>query len=600
MNLSNSLHPLKATRLIRENYIRYLRTSYPIQDESIRNDFWQALNQPDFLVKGPLLEATAEFKLGRSIQQFVIKGILDEKFEQLCSEALPFNRPLYLHQDQAIEKTVSNNRNVVVTTGTGSGKTETFLIPILNHLLKEEKAGTLDNPGVRALLLYPMNALANDQVKRLRKLLANYPSITFGRYIGDTDQSYKYAQEKFLRQFGEKHLSNELICRDQMQDKPPHILMTNYAMLEFLLLRPKDNAFFDSETGKHWKFIVIDEAHVYNGANGLEIAMLLRRVKDRVVQSQTGKIQMIATSATLGRGEEDFPGVVEFAKNLFNESFEWETENEDRQDVVKATRVPFVMQENLWDQKDGNLFIKINQIIESNLPDPVSALKQVCSDFTVPLEIFSTAIFASKNLERKQTIDRFLYVLLRNNTALAKLRIELNEKPQFLSTMSKVLFPDEENASEFLIALVNLATRAKMNPDDSSLLPARYHVFARALEGCFICLNEEKHAENHEARVFLNRHEKCPTCGSPAWEALSCIRCGAVYIIGSIEVKGVGQFLVPNLASANDDFEQDIGFFYVGNEVADLNEDEEVLSGEEVNTVEESDLWTLCCCFGLG
>jgi hypothetical protein len=594
MNLSSSLHPLKATSLIRDNYIRYLRTSFPIQDESFRNDFWQALDQPDFLVKGPLLEATAEFKLGRSIQQFVTDGILDDKFEQLCSEALPFNRPLYLHQDQAIEKIVSNNRNVVVTTGTGSGKTETFLIPILNHLLEEEKEGTLGNPGVRALLLYPMNALANDQVKRLRKLLANYPSITFGRYIGDTDQSYKDAKDKYIRQFGGKHLPNELICRDQMQDKPPHILMTNYAMLEFLLLRPKDNAFFDAETGKHWKFIIIDEAHVYNGANGIEIAMLLRRVKDRVVQSQTGKLQMIATSATLGRGEEDFPAVVEFAGNLFNEPFEWNPEIATQQDVVKATRVPFVMQENLWEQKDGDLFIKLNQIIESNSPDPISALEQVCKDSDVPSVVISKAISESKNFERKQSIDRFLYVLLHNNTAFANLRVGLNEKPQFLSEMSKGIFPDQENAAEFLIALVNLATRSKMNPDDSSLLPARYHVFARALEGSFVCLNEEKHAENHETRLFLNRHEECPTCKSPVWEALSCIRCGATYIIGSIGNKGEGQFLFPTLAMGDDQLDQNQKFFYVGDAIADLNEDEEITSGEEITSDGESDLWTLC------
>ncbi len=594
MNLSNSLHPLKATSLIRDNYIRYLRTSYPIQDENIRNDFWQALDQPDFLVKGPLLEATTEFKLGRTIEQFVVEGILNEQFKQLCSEVLPFNRPLYLHQDQAIEKIVSKNRNVVVTTGTGSGKTETFLIPILNHLLNEEKQGTLANSGVRALLLYPMNALANDQVKRLRKLLANYPSITFGRYIGDTDQSYKDAKEKYTRQFGGNHLPNELICRDQMQKKPPHILITNYAMLEFLLLRPNDNAFFDHETGKHWKIIVIDEAHIYNGANGIEIAMLLRRVKDRVVKSQIGKLQMIATSATLGRGEEDFPAVVDFAQNLFNEPFVWNPQNEMEQDVIKATRVPFVVQDNLWHHKDGNLFRKLSQFLETESSNPIPSLQQICQDFLVPPSILTQALKESRNHSPKQSIDRFLYTLLHTNTAISQLRTKLSENPQFLSEMASEIFPNDENASESLIALVNLATRAKMNPDDSSLLPARYHVFARALEGSFICLNEEKHAENHETRLFLNRHEQCPTCGSPTWEALSCIRCGASYIVGRINNVGSDQFLLPNLATGDDELEQNQSFFYLGDAIADLNEDEEVTSGEEITSDGESDLWTLC------
>ena len=173
-----------------------------------------------------------------------------------------------------------------------------------------------------------MNALANDQLKRLRQILANYPAIKFGRYIGDTEQTYGKAEEKFYRQFrGETLLKNELICRDQMQQTPPHILLTNYAMLEYLLLRPADNAFFDGATSKYWKFIVVDEAHIYNGAIGIEIAMLLRRLKDRVVKSEPGKLQTIATSATLGRGRQDFPAVVEFATNLFGEEFEWVEDN---------------------------------------------------------------------------------------------------------------------------------------------------------------------------------------------------------------------------------------------------------------------------------
>ena len=94
------------------------------------------------------------------------------------------DRPLYLHQEQAIRK-ITAGRNVIVASGTGSGKTESFLLPILDALSAEQARGTL-GPGVRALLLYPMNALANDQIKRLRQLLARAPHITFGRYVGDT------------------------------------------------------------------------------------------------------------------------------------------------------------------------------------------------------------------------------------------------------------------------------------------------------------------------------------------------------------------------------------------------------------------------------
>jgi len=144
MTSHKSIHPITTTQLTRGSYLRYLKTAYPFQDDNLRRQFWQALEQPDLLVKGPLLETTPEFTKGCSIKQLVEQDVLNNGFEYLCGKGLPFERPLYLHQDQAIRKLCQGKRNLVVTTGTGSGKTETFLIPILNHLLQEEKNGTLD------------------------------------------------------------------------------------------------------------------------------------------------------------------------------------------------------------------------------------------------------------------------------------------------------------------------------------------------------------------------------------------------------------------------------------------------------------------------
>jgi ATP-dependent helicase YprA (DUF1998 family) len=294
------LHPLKTTIHIRNNYIKYLKTIKPFQDEWLRKEFARAIKEPEMLVKGPLVEISPPFETEVGIRGLVEEGVLSPLFQQLCTlDHLPYERPLYQHQITAVRKLVSG-RNVVVSTGTGSGKTETFLLPILNYLLREKEQGTLDKPGVRALLLYPMNALANDQVKRLRGLLAKYPHITFGRYVGETKHTKGKAEDYFEKNYpGEPRVKNELLSRAEMQETPPHILLTNYAMLEYLLLRPKDSKLFDGATGQHWKFIVLDEAHVYNGANATEIAMLLRRVQDRVVQSELGRLQVVATSATL-------------------------------------------------------------------------------------------------------------------------------------------------------------------------------------------------------------------------------------------------------------------------------------------------------------
>src|SRR6266700_2933973 len=127
-----------------------------------------------------------------------------------------------------------------------------------------------------------MNALADDQLRRHRHVLEHYPSITFGRYTGETQEKEREAEERFQEQFPfEPLLPNEFISREKMRVKPPHILLTNYAMLEYLLLRPEDCDFFDGAKGQHWRFIVLDEAHVYDGASGIELALLLRRLKER-------------------------------------------------------------------------------------------------------------------------------------------------------------------------------------------------------------------------------------------------------------------------------------------------------------------------------
>ena len=131
---------------------------------------------------------------------------------------------------------------------------------------------------------------------------------------------------------------NEFVSREQMRDMPPHILLTNYAMLEYLLLRPDDHVFFDGEQAGSWRFLVIDEAHTYSGAKGIEMAMLLRRLKDRVVEGERGRLRCVATSATRGGGEKDFPEVARFARQLFGERGAWVAGDPSRQDVIKAAR----------------------------------------------------------------------------------------------------------------------------------------------------------------------------------------------------------------------------------------------------------------------
>ena len=156
-----------------------------------------------------------------------------------------------------------------------------------------------------------MNALVNDQIHRLKELLGNYHNITFGFFTGETDESFN--DDKYRQRFNEDPSPNEIFKRKDMREKPPHILITNYAMLEHILIRPENSVkIFSEETSDLWKYIVLDEVHTYGGAKGTEISMLLRRVKATL---KNDNIRFILTSATLGN-EKTNKQVAEFANNL--------------------------------------------------------------------------------------------------------------------------------------------------------------------------------------------------------------------------------------------------------------------------------------------
>ena len=261
--------------LLNSSYRRYLRSLLPVRDPALAAALADCIAASPLLTKGPLLEATPPYRTGATLRDLIGEGVLDPAFARLGGPALPLDRPLYQHQEQALRKAAAG-RNLVVATGTGSGKTESFLLPVLSALTAEHTAGTL-GPGVRALLLYPMNALANYQLRRLRRLLACAPQITFGRYTGDTPE--RAAEGASLYESlnpGEPRLPNDLLSRQEMRANPPHLLLTNYAMLEYLLLRPADMELFEGKHSGHWRFVVLDEAHVYDGAKAEEVGMLLR------------------------------------------------------------------------------------------------------------------------------------------------------------------------------------------------------------------------------------------------------------------------------------------------------------------------------------
>ncbi|HXF62431.1 MAG TPA: DEAD/DEAH box helicase [Caldilineaceae bacterium] len=516
------LDPIRMTDAITTAYLNYLQTTFFLRDESLRRQFREALRQADRFVKGPILEATPPFATGASIADLIEEGVLTREFARLNSPRLPLARPLYRHQEVAVRKLVSGRRNLVVTTGTGSGKTETFLIPILDHLLRQSARHRLD-PGVQALLLYPMNALANDQMARLRDLLAHDPAITFGRFTGETEDRVGPARERYQRMYRCDPLPNELIAREQMRAAPPHILLTNYAMLEYLLLRPADHVFFDGPYAHSWRFLVLDEAHTYTGAKGIEMALLLRRLKDRIVEGRTGILQCIATSATLGKGDESFPEAAAFAEKLFGERFAWQDEDPAQQDVVCAVRQTLQGEAAADWRAAPDLYLawqaQVQQATSGSL-DPLRLAAHAVSLNPADRWLLDLANACGANWRR------FLYQSLSRSIHVRRLQTLLEQEPQYIGELAEAVFGDATMLRP-LVALVDLAVKAKLAEEEASLLPARYHFFARAIEGAYVQLRPQR-------RLFLERREMAREAGRdyPVFELATCRRCGAGYLVG--------------------------------------------------------------------
>lgn len=515
-------NPVKASKNIKEEFIDYISTSFSFADSDLREQFIDELKGN--VDSGPWLEINDIFKTGLSINDLIDEGVLSPLFRdleaskpntKLYKKRLPLDRPLYLHQEKAI-RTIVGGHNAIVSTGTGSGKTNCFLIPVLNELLREKEKGTL-GPGVRALFIYPMNALANDQMKNLRKILMCYPDITFGVYNGATESKEEDAVLVYESMFGNepvpelrKRLKNELLSREEMKDNPPNILFTNYAMLEHLLLRPNDDVLFSKSD---FRFVVLDEAHVYCGATGIETSILLRRLRARI--ASTKETRFILTSATLG-DENCNNDVITFGKNLCGVDFQVS-------DIVRGQREPYLPASNT---KRYPLSI-FNELADE---------KNFVADVLVKYGLETDKNKSEDELLYDFLIDCDLYKAFRQNI----------DKISTLNEVQQKLCLDEKTA----ISFVSLCTRA--SKDGKQLIDARYHFFIRSLEGCYIALTDQP-------KLFLTRKKNYKENEQEysVFEIAVCDDCGKFALVGKEENKHLVQ--VAKL-------EQEVDYYYLASE----------------------------------
>src|SRR5271170_1014550 len=284
-------------RLI-DDYRDFTGSFVDIHDKNIREHVAERMAR-GYQWPDPWLSLNPNFASGGTITDLIAEGLLHSECERIFrlkddNSHGPVLR-LHQHQREAVEAARTGS-SYVLTTGTGSGKSLAYIIPVVDRFLAAKAAGTY-RPGIKAIVVYPMNALANSQMRELRKFLTiGYPEgppVTFDRYTGQES-----AED-----------------RARIIADPPDILLTNYVMLELVLTRPHERGLVSAAKGL-W-FLVLDELHTYRGRQGADVALLVRRLRDAC---DAPEVQCIGTSATMtteGGPEEQKNEVARVASTLF-------------------------------------------------------------------------------------------------------------------------------------------------------------------------------------------------------------------------------------------------------------------------------------------
>ena len=479
------LNPIEKSRYITNRYKEYLKSSFNFGEGRLQNLFLEELEKEN-LFKGPYVDMNFPFQRGKNIKSLIDEGIICESFRKLND--INFTRPLYSHQEEAI-RIIGKGHSAVITTGTGSGKTESFLYPILNDLLFDVEKGNKE-VGIRAIFLYPMNALVNDQIERIRNILSTCPEITFGFFTGETPEK---ATSNTRKKLGEENKTvipdNELVSREEIRNNPPHLLFTNYSMLEYLLIRPNDYSLFEEDRLKNWKFVILDEAHTYNGSLGIEISLLLRRLTGLAQK----RPRFILTSATLGQQGKSEGDIIKFANNLTSADFEVN-------DIIFSKRIDLKGQ-GLY-RVLGSDYIALKNNLES-----LDIIQQITNKY------YSC---------QSSDIREVLYELLSKDINVHELcELLRNGAKEFRSLYQKF---KEFILEEELIALIDIINNAEKN--GIGLFDLKYHSFVRPLSGAYITYGKEP-------KLTLTKTNEID--GMKAFEIGNCRFCNSIYIIGKIK-----------------------------------------------------------------
>jgi len=588
INGANSFH-----QRLREELENYIKSQYLGKTPILLSALSQKLSDKGVLYQEPYIESSPAYQtVPNGIQKADLPEWLKVFFDQLTAAKLGVFPSPFQHQIQALEAAVAG-KDLFVSTGTGSGKTECFMWPLLAKLADEARnhPQSWQQRGVRVMIMYPMNALVSDQVSRLRRLVGDkegrFINIfrntcgntvrrpQFGMYTGrtpypgktpttkedrslektlkgmcfpktDSDQAFlkrltaegkvpaKSDMNAYLQRLHDgTHTPNpedaELITRFEMQQFCPDILITNYSMLEYMLLRPREKKIWEDT----WKWLnassenkllfVIDEAHMYRGSSGGEVALLLRRLFHKLGIGRN-RVQFILTTASMPSGTEDeCNAVLRFAQDL----------------TAADSNIPFCYltgsRESISGMQKYDIpFSRFNEVTASELEgteaERLSALNRFWQglDCTIPfLNMNEAGYWLYDNIIHYRPFYELISACRGNAKALHEL--------------ASSIFPHESveaalNAVSILLAIAPMAH----DRNGAILFPARMHMLFRGIRGIYACTNldcSHSHTEDGMTlgEVFLSDGNLvCPHCQSMVYELYNERRCGALFYKGYI------------------------------------------------------------------
>ena len=521
------MKPFSVSEEILKEFEMYQTTTFPILDQDLREKVLKTIREENLLWKGPYISLERDYVPGKSLRDLSDEGLISKEVVDMFS-SYGIER-LYDHQERAIRRILAG-KNTIIATGTGSGKTEAFLIPIVEYCHRNR-----GKRGVKALLIYPMNALANDQYERLRRLLKG-SGITFGIYTSRTPEKM---DERPIDAIDE-----EVTTREEIQKDPPDILITNYSMLEYLLVRKEDQKIFKE---KALKFLVLDEIHTYKGALGAEVACLIRRLKGHVGKLG-GELICIGTSATVkSKYDKDKRKLREFSTDLFGEEFDEEFLIEEKYyfPVGRAEEVP---EDPRIEEEDLDVEVTLEE-------DMIPLLEKLTgSEFRGGVK---PEEWAYSVLERNKIATLIETRLLEGAKTIRELAEVIREEvPERRETPMEYL---EREVKAYLLCGI-FAKR-----DGRSRFRPRVHVFLRGFQGLVRCSNPSC------GEIFNDGKTRCPKCGSITFPLEVCRNCGQDFLKTRTYSLGDGRsILLPN-----DDYDSDENTMHITSEIKEVYGEED-------------------------